>query len=118
MSNYDKIIKKALMGAGIGAGILGAGKLAGEGTLYTLSKLNDYPDDPAYNMYKEGKTIDEIKSSIGELDPEVLHTLLNTEDYLQTLAKDGGEDLETLLRTSKYIDDKSIYRILNELRGE
>lgn len=118
MSNYDKIIKKVLMGAGIGAGVLGAGKLAGEGTQYALSKLGDYPDDPAYNMYKEGKSIDEIKASIEDLDPEILYSLLNTEDHLRTYAKNGGEDLETLLKTSKYIDDKSIYRILNELRGE
>lgn len=118
MSKYDKIIKNVLMGTGIGAGILGAGKLAGEETQYLLSKLSDYPDDPAYNMYKEGKSIDEIKATIEDLDPEILHELLNTEDYLRTFAKNGGEDLESILKTSRYIDDKSIFRILNELKGE
>ena len=141
MSNYTKIIKAALESAGtgakkvgkgavgivkkdpkkalIGAGVLGTGVLgAGEGTQYLLSKLGDYPDDPAYNMYKEGKSIDEIKSTIEDLDPEILYELLNTENDLRTYAKNGGEDLKSILKTSKYIDDKAIYRILNELKGE
>ena len=136
MSNYTKIIKAALESAGTGAkkvgkgavdivkkypktALIGAGVLgAGEGTQYLLSKLGDYPDDPAYNMYKEGKSIDEIKSTIEDLDPEILYELLNTENDLRTYAKNGGEDLKSILKTSKYIDDKAIYRILNELKGE
>lgn len=120
MSNYDKIIKKVLMGAGIGAGVLGAGKLAGEGTLYALSKLNDYPDDPAYNLYKEGKTIDQIKAELGEVDPKTLHTLLNTEEYLQELLAKGEEDeiVQAALKAANYTDDKSLYRIMNNMRGE
>ena len=120
MSNYDKIIKKVLMGAGIGAGVLGAGALAGEGTQYALSKLSDYPDDPAYNLYKEGKTIDQIKNELGEVDPKVLYTLLNNEEYLQDLLAKGDEDelVQAALKSADYRNDKSLYRIMNNLKGE